>query len=64
MLAATGAPVSLHNGSAGTFFCHAILFPSQRVAFVVLTNDGDEPAEKACYALRRRLKQLYLQGQL
>ncbi|WP_223648342.1 serine hydrolase domain-containing protein [Hymenobacter psoromatis] len=63
-LATTGALVSLHNGSAGTFFCHTILYPSQRVAFVMLTNDGDDPAQKACYALRRRLKQLYLQGQL
>ena len=63
-LAATGALVSSHNGSAGIFFCHTILYPSQRVAFVVLTNDGDVPAQKACNALRRRLKQLYLQGQL
>lgn len=63
-LAATGAPVSYHDGTAGTFFCHTILYPSQQVAFVVLTNDGDSPAQKACYALRRRLKQLYLQGQL
>lgn len=63
-LAATGAPVSFHDGTAGTFFCHAILFPSQKVAFVVLTNDGDEPAKKACYALRQRLKQLYLAGKL
>ncbi len=63
-LATTGAPVSVHDGTAGTFFCHTILFPSQRVAFVVLTNDGDAPAKQACYALRRRLKQLYLAGQL
>lgn len=63
-LAPTGAPVSWHNGTAGTFFCHTILYPSQKVAFVILTNDGDEPAEKACYALRRRLKQLYLAGEL
>ena len=63
-LATTGAPVSSHNGSVGTFFCHTILYPSQRVAFVIFTNDGDNPAQKACNALRRRLKQLYLQGQL
>lgn len=63
-LATTGAPVSFHDGTAGTFFCHTILFPSQKVAFVVLTNDGDAPAKKACYALRRRLKQLYLAGEL
>ncbi|MGI4739280.1 MAG: serine hydrolase domain-containing protein [Janthinobacterium lividum] len=63
-LATTGAPVSVHDGTAGTFFCHTILFPSQQVAFVVLTNDGDAPAKQACYALRRRLKQLYLAGKL
>ena len=63
-LATTGAPVSFHDGTTGTFFCHTILFPSQQVAFVILTNDGDEPARLACYALRRRLKSLYLQGQL
>ncbi len=61
---ATGAPVSFHDGTAGTFFSHAILYPSQQVAFVVLANDGDEPARRACYALRRRLKALYLSGKL
>lgn len=63
-LATTGAPVSFHDGTTGTFFCHTILFPSQKVAFVILCNDGDEPARLACYALRRRLKSLYLQGKL
>jgi CubicO group peptidase (beta-lactamase class C family) len=63
-LATTGAPVSFHDGTAGTFFCHAILFPSQRVAFVVVTNAGGAPAQQACTDLRRRLKKLYLQGAL
>ncbi|NML65679.1 beta-lactamase family protein [Hymenobacter sp. RP-2-7] len=63
-LPATGAPVSFHNGTAGTFYCHTILYPSQQVALIVLTNAGGEAAEAACYALHRRLKQLYLQGQL
>lgn len=63
-LSATGAPVSFHDGTAGTFFCHTILFPSQKVAFVVLTNQGGEAAEQACIDLRRRLKKLYLQGAL
>jgi hypothetical protein len=30
----------------------------------VLVNAGDDAAEAACYALRRRLKQLYVQGKL
>jgi CubicO group peptidase (beta-lactamase class C family) len=61
-LAGTGAPVSLHDGSAGTFFCHTILYPSQQVAIVVLCNAGGEPARLASLALRQRLKRLYLQG--
>jgi hypothetical protein len=61
--AATGSPASFYDGTTGTFFCHTILFPSQQVAFVILTNDGDEPARLPCYALRR-LKSLYLQGRL
>jgi D-alanyl-D-alanine carboxypeptidase len=63
-LAGTGAPVSWHNGTAGTFFCHTILYPSQKVAFVVLTNAGGTGAEQACTQLRQRLKKLYLQGAL
>ena len=63
-LVATGAPISFHDGTAGTFYCHAILYPSQKVAFVVLTNAGGEPAAQACAALRRRLKALYLRGAL
>lgn len=63
-LATTGAPVSFHDGTAGTFFCHAILFPSQQVAFVVVTNAGGAPAQQACTEMRRRLKKLYLQNAL
>jgi CubicO group peptidase (beta-lactamase class C family) len=63
-LATTGAPVSFHDGTAGTFFCHAILFPSQQVAFVVMTNAGGASAQQACTELRRRLKKLYLQEAL
>jgi D-alanyl-D-alanine carboxypeptidase len=63
-LATTGAPVSFHDGTAGTFYCHTILFPNQRVAFVVLTNQGGDEAEQACIELRHRLKKLYLQGAL
>lgn len=55
-VATTGAPVSLHDGSAGTFFCHTILYPSEQVAFVVITNAGGKAAEQACHALRRLRK--------
>jgi CubicO group peptidase (beta-lactamase class C family) len=62
--AATGAPLSYHDGSAGTFFCSAYLYPSLQVAIVVLTNAGDPPAAQACAALRVRLRKLYTQGAL
>jgi D-alanyl-D-alanine carboxypeptidase len=60
----TGALISFHNGTAGTFYCHAILVPSQKIAFVVLTNQGGSAAENACNKLRIRLNKLYLQGKL
>lgn len=58
-VAGSGAPISFHDGTAGTFFCHAIIFPDEKIAFVVITNAGGTAAEKACYALRRRLRKLH-----
>lgn len=63
-VAVTGAPVSEHDGSAGTFFCHTIIYPSERVAFVVITNAGGEAAEQVCYALRRRMRKLFSRQEL
>jgi D-alanyl-D-alanine carboxypeptidase len=63
-LDATGPLVSFHDGTAGTFYCHTILVPSQKVAFVVLTNQGGDAAENACTDLRIRLNKLSLQGKL
>jgi D-alanyl-D-alanine carboxypeptidase len=60
----TGALVSFHDGSVGTFYCHTILVPSQKVAFVLLTNQGGDAAENACIELRICLNKLYLQGAL
>lgn len=51
----SGARFSFHDGTAGTFFCHTFTVPSQKVAFVVITNAGGAPAQAACYALRRHL---------
>ena len=59
-----GELASYHDGSAGTFYCHAMLYPRQKVAFVVLTNAGGDAAQQACYQLRRRLKKLYVAGLL
>jgi D-alanyl-D-alanine carboxypeptidase len=58
------APASYHDGTAGTFFCHTILYPRQKVAFVVLTNQGGDNAQEACTKLRLRLEKLYHQNQL
>jgi D-alanyl-D-alanine carboxypeptidase len=61
-VAGSTVPVSFHNGSAGTFFCHTVIFPSERVAYVVITNAGGKAAEAACIALRRRLRKLMKAG--
>jgi D-alanyl-D-alanine carboxypeptidase len=60
----TGEVISFHDGTAGTFYCHTVLVPSQKVAFVVMTNQGGDAAEEACNNLRIRLNKLYLQGVL
>ncbi len=57
--AVSGAAITFHDGTAGTFFCHTIIIPSEKIAFVVIANAGGPAAEKACYALRRRLRKLY-----
>lgn len=62
--AITGDLISFHDGSAGTFYCHAILFTSQKVAFVVMANQGGAAAQQACNELRSRLQSLHLRGAL
>lgn len=48
-----GELVSLHNGSAGSFFSLMTLLPKNNLAIVIITNAGS--GEAACNELSRRL---------
>ncbi|MGI4741026.1 MAG: serine hydrolase domain-containing protein [Janthinobacterium lividum] len=63
-LASRGTLRSMHDGTTRTFYCHTVLYPDQRIAFVVLTNAGGTPAKKACHELAQDLWKRYLLGQL
>jgi CubicO group peptidase (beta-lactamase class C family) len=45
-------PVSFHDGSTGTFYCHTIIIPSIDLAVVVMTNSAKEKHIEAIYKLR------------
>ncbi|AMR27881.1 hypothetical protein A0257_12805 [Hymenobacter psoromatis] len=60
-----GTLTSSHDGTTRTFFCHTVLYPGQRVAFVVLTNAGGSNAvRRACHELAQQLRVRYLLGAL
>jgi len=62
--ASRGGLISTHSGTTRTFFSYVALYPSQKVAFVVLTNAGGNTAKKACHEAAKTLWQRYLLGQL
>lgn len=47
--------ISTHDGSAGTFYCHAVIVPSLKAAIAVIANSADEKTMKGLYELRNRL---------
>ncbi|UCC11183.1 MAG: beta-lactamase family protein [candidate division WOR-3 bacterium] len=56
-----GYAVSRHNGSAGTFYCTAIVFRDKDLALAVMMN-GDAPeAVKGIAELRERILKTYLE---
>jgi D-alanyl-D-alanine carboxypeptidase len=62
--ASRGGLISTHSGTTRTFFSYMALYPSQQVAFVVLTNAGGNAAKKACHEAAQTLWKRYLLGQL
>jgi len=48
--ASDGYPVSFHIGSAGTFYCFAVIAPHTDTAFAVAINAGNDPATPAADA--------------
>ncbi len=62
--ASRGGLISTHSGTTRTFYSYMALYPSQQVAFVVLTNAGGNAAKKACHEAAQALWKRYLLGQL
>ena len=54
-----GAPASVHNGSAGTFYAVAAIWPSRDLAVAVFANAGDERAASACVEVLKALARRY-----
>jgi D-alanyl-D-alanine carboxypeptidase len=63
-VASRGGLISTHSGTTRTFFSYVALYPSQRIAFVVLTNAGGNRAKKACHEAVKELWKRYVIGQL
>jgi D-alanyl-D-alanine carboxypeptidase len=56
-----GYKVSRHNGSAGTFYCTAVVFREKDLALGIMMNGITPEAEKALAELRENILQDYLQ---
>jgi len=54
-----GNHISFHDGSAGTFFCHAIISEEDNIALIVICNTYSEQTQKGVYAIRKLLKKVY-----
>lgn len=50
---------SEHSGSAGTFFCYAVVDKHNKRAYVVLINSGTEEAQKGLFELFGKLVETY-----
>jgi CubicO group peptidase (beta-lactamase class C family) len=49
----TGEPASYHDGSAGTYYCHTIVFPQKQMAITVVANAAEEKHMKGIMELRK-----------
>lgn len=50
-----GQKLSYHDGSAGTYYTHAILLPEKEIGITIFTNSADEKHVKAVYELQQEL---------
>lgn len=51
-----GKLMSYHDGSAGTFYCHALLFRAEGKALAVLSNAADQQTIQGIYDLSKKLQ--------
>ncbi len=53
--------VSTHDGSAGTYYCHAAIYPEKKIAIAVMANSADNEAIQCIYYVREQLLKLAVQ---
>lgn len=52
----SGNTISTHDGSAGTFYCLAILYKELDFGLVIITNTGEDESADAIKKLRKRIE--------
>jgi D-alanyl-D-alanine carboxypeptidase len=55
----TAGLVSTHNGSAGNFYAHTMIFKEKKIAIIVIANASSPSIDKSVVQLRRYLFDLY-----
>lgn len=50
-----GESISYHDGSTGTYYCHAMVFPKDGLAIVIFINSASDKHVKGVYQLREKL---------
>lgn len=53
-------PVNYHDGSAGTFYCHSLIFKEAGIAFAILTNAADQKTVEGVYELSKALRAIFI----
>ena len=45
--------MSYHDGSAGTYYCHTVLFPEKKIVVIIIANTATEEAVSAIYDIQK-----------
>jgi len=45
--------MSYHDGSAGTYYCHTVLFPEKKIAVIIMANTATQEAVSAIYEIQK-----------
>ena len=53
-----------HNGSAGTYYCHNFIFPSNEVAIIIMTNSAEDEHKKGINEIREQILELLHENKL
>lgn len=54
-----GVMAFFHDGSAGTYYCHTIVFPDKKFAVVIMANSAQPGHVKGIYELRQKISEYF-----